>query len=135
MSDPIRGTDILLKVNTGTVAAPVWTTVGHQRDASIDESRSEIDTSSKAADYSTGIMGRRKTTISLDALYVYDDSGYVLLRAAMRNRVNIQVIVARNGSNVEYATALLLGLTINAPDDGEATYSASLTVTGDWTAA
>ena len=43
------GKDYLLKVNTGTVASPVWTQIGAQRSADLNRSADSIDVSHKTS--------------------------------------------------------------------------------------
>jgi len=130
----INGSDILLKVNTGTVGVPIWTVVGSQRNADFPEKSDFIDTSSKAARAQTGLPGRYSASVTLDALYVPSDAAYALLRSAIRNATVIQVCKAESGVNIEKADAVVVSLGPKAPDQAEATVSVELTISGGWVA-
>ena len=45
--EKITGVDILVKVNTGTEETPEWTTVGGQRNATLNLSSTGVDVTSK----------------------------------------------------------------------------------------
>ena len=78
----MNGTDVLVLVNTGTNESPVWTAVGSQRDCSFEETNEEIDMSSEDGRAKRVIAGRYASTLSLDALYVPDDTAYLDLKTA-----------------------------------------------------
>jgi len=128
----ISGTDILLLVNTGTEDAPVYEEVGGQRGATYGETTDEIDASSKDSEAFRVLAGRKKSIITLDALYIPDDACYVILRAAMRAREFILVRRSENGADVEEAQAIITNLSRNAPDNEVASLTVGLTIDGDW---
>lgn len=128
----MNGTDVLLLVNTGTPSVPVYTAVGKQRDVTFEESTAEIDVSSKDAREQEVIAGRYTASITLDQLYVPTDSGYVALQAAMRDGELILVAKQVEEVTIETADALVTSLSERAPDQGEATVSVSLTISGGW---
>jgi len=128
-----NGTDILLYANTGTPAVPTYTLVGSQRDVTFEESTEAIDTSDKSSRAFSGLPGRYKATISLEALYVEDDTAYQALRDAMRDGELILVERLESDGRDETANAIVEKLSESAPDQGEATVSISLTISGTWT--
>lgn len=128
----VRGTDILLLVNTGTELAPVYEVVAGQRGAAFGETTDEIDASSKDSPAYRPLPGRNKSTITVDSLYIPDDSSYLALKAAKRAREFILVRRQEEGSAVEEARALITNLSPNAPDNEVATLSIGLTIDGDW---
>lgn len=130
----MNGTDVLLYVNTGTPAAPVYEAVGSQRDVTFDETNAEIDMSSKDGRAFEGEPGRYKATLSLDALYVPDDDAYLALRAALRNGDLILVERLEVDGVDETANAFVTSISEKAPDQDAATISIALTVSGEWTA-
>lgn len=134
---PKNGIDYLILINTGTVAVPVWTVVGCQRDHSIDENADFIDTSCKTSNKRSGLGGRYSASLSLDAVYLFDDDAYVALQNAIRSDDGddnlVQVMQSRDGSNIEYADAIVTNISRNLPDNDVATVSMSLEITGDWT--
>lgn len=133
---PLNGTDFLVRVNTGTEAVPVWTTVAAQRDASVSESRDTIDFSSKDQDEWVGAAGRYESEVSLDGLIpVAAEAGFDALKAACRNGTLVQLQTQVAGTAKEKASAIVTQMDQEYPDQGEGTFSASFKVSGAWTAA
>lgn len=128
----INGTRVLLLANTGTDESPVYTPVGSQRDATIDESNDVIDYSSKDGRARRVGPGRYSTTISLDALYVPHNNAYLALQTASRTGALIKVAVELDEAITETAMAMVSDISGSFPDQGEATISISLDVDGEW---
>jgi len=129
----MNGTDVLLLVNTGTTAVPVYEAVGSQRDVTFDEATEEIDVSSKDSRAKRVLPGRYSATLSLDALYVWTDDGYRALRDAMRDGELILVAREDDSTTIETADALITSLSESFPDQGEGAISISMTIDGFWT--
>ena len=129
----MNGTDVLLLVNTGTAAVPVYEAVGSQRDVSFDEATEEIDVSSKDSRAKRVLPGRYSATLSLDALYVWTDDAYHALRDAMRDGELILVAREDDSTTIETGDALITSLSESFPDQGEGTISISMTIDGFWT--
>jgi len=128
----MNGADVLLLVNTGTAAVPVYEAVGSQRDVTFDEATDEIDVSSKDSRAKRVLPGRYSASLSLDALYVPTNDAYLALRSAMRD--GDLILVARQEEEVttETANALITSLSETFPDAGEGTISIGLTIDGEW---
>lgn len=131
----MNGTDVLLYANTGTAGSPTYTVVGSQRDVSFQESVAEIDVSSKDNSDQLVIGGRYSSKITLNALYVPTDTAYASLKTSFRARTLILVKVYEAAVAKEYANCLITDMSREAPDQGEAVVSVSLTVSDGWTAA
>ena len=129
----VNGADVLVLVNTGTEQAPVWTVVGSQRNATVDEATETIDISSKEQRARRIIPGRYSSTLNLDGLYVPDDTAYGLLQSAMRNGTLIQVMIQRENEQIESASGVVTSLNREYPDQGESTVSATIEIDGEWT--
>jgi hypothetical protein len=129
----INGTEVLVLVNTGTPAIPIYEAVGSQRDASFDEGDAGIDFSSKDTRAQRVGCGRYSATLSLDALYVWTDAGYRALRDALRDGELILVARQEEGATLETADARIDSISGSFPDQGEATISVALTIDGFWT--
>ena len=129
----MNGSDVLVLVNTGTDIEPEWTPVGGQRNATVDESVDVIDISSKEQRARRILPGRYSSTLSLDALYVPDNEGYLLLKQAMKNGDPIVVMLKRVNQNFRSATGYITGLSSDYPDQGEATVSITIDIDGEWT--
>lgn len=130
----LNGSDIVILANTsGDNDSPSYEVVGCQRDVTFTETRDEIDVSSKCDGARRILPGRYSASLSLDALYVPDDTAYNALREAHRD--GELVLVARQEENVtiETAKALITTMSETFPDQSEATISMSLTIDGTWT--
>lgn len=130
----MNGTDILLLINTGTDLAPNYEVIGSQRDYTQNETTAEIDVSSKDQREMRVLPGRYGSTISLNALYIDDDNGYLSLQSAMRNGTFVTVRVQEDGADIEEADAIVTALTKAGPDQDAATVSVTLRIDGAWTA-
>jgi TP901-1 family phage major tail protein len=130
----MRGVDILLMVNTGTDAVPVWTAVGGQRNATLTEESETIDITSKdsngAFEYDYGFYG---WNIDGDGVYVKNDVGFQELKDAIRNKQKIKVRIQEEGTDVEEGMALVISREFEGAYDAEVTYSVSLQGTGELT--
>ena len=129
----MNGTDILILVNVGTPAVPVYQAVGCQRDASVEEASATIDVSCKDSRAQRVLAGRYSSTISLDALYLPDDGAYHALQDANRNGDLILVAREVQGEVFETADAKIDSMSEEYPDQGEATISIAFTLDGFWT--
>lgn len=129
----MNGSDILLLVNTGTPAVPVYEAVGCQRDVTFDETTEEIDASCKDSRAKRVLAGRYASNISLDAVYVPDDDAYNALKDAMRDGELILVARQEKGVTTETANALVTSLSTVVADQDVVTISVSLSIDGEWT--
>ncbi|MED3691305.1 phage tail tube protein [Peribacillus butanolivorans] len=122
---------ILLFINTGTDAVPVYSPVGGQRNANLAEEVGEIDLTTEdsngASEFGHGLYS---ATIECDGLYIPTSTGYQGLKGAFRGRKSIKVQIQEDGENTEEATCLITNMETDAPYDGETTYTASLRVSG-----
>lgn len=122
----MNGTDILIYIDGDLV--------GSQRDVTWEETTEEIDVSSKDSRAMRVLPGRYGATISLDGLYVPDDTAFLALQTAMRTGVMVEVWRMEDSVVEESADAIVTSLSHNGPDQGEATVSISLRIDGEWTA-
>jgi len=129
----VNGADVLLLVNTGTEQTPVWTVVGSQRNATVDEATEVIDISSKEKRARRILPGRYSCTLNLDGLYVPDDTAYGLLQSAMRNGTLIQVMIQRENEQIESASGVVTSLSREYPDQDESTVTITIEIDGEWT--
>ena len=129
----INGADVLLYVNTGTADVPAYTLVGSQRDVTFDENSDEIDVSNKSSRAKRVLYGRYSAGVSLDALYVRGDGGYLALRDANRDGELILIERIEADGRDETASAMIASLSEAAPDQSDATVSISMTIDGTWT--
>lgn len=79
----VKGLNIYLKVNTGTVGSPTWTKVGGQKDATFDRGHATIDTTDKdSGGDEEHLVSTRNWSISFDAFLIEDNAGFLEVEAA-----------------------------------------------------
>lgn len=127
-----NGANLLILANTGTTESPVYTAVGSQRDASIDEASATIDYSSKESRNQRVGHGRYSGSVSLEALYVPDNTAYLALKNSLRNGTMILVAREEEDQVMETVLAKMDSLSETFPDQGEATVSMSMTIDDQW---
>lgn len=127
----VTGVDFLIKVNTGTEASPVWTAVAGQRNATLNLSMSEVDTTSKdSGGWHEGLASIRSWSIDFDSLLIEDDAGLAELENAFMNQEQVQVQLATPAGYTYTGKATLTDFSYDMPYEGEATASGTLTGTG-----
>jgi len=125
----ILGIDILVKVNTGTEASPVWTAIGAQQDATLNRSAGVIAVSTKeATGWVENIAGLKEWSIDCAALLLDSDSAFTKLEGCYNARSRVQVQFTRAGKTYT-GYAFITDFPIEAPVEGCA--SISITLTGD----
>lgn len=122
----MNGTDVLVYIEGALV--------GSQRGVTFKESNEEIDFSSKDSRAFEGAPGRYKATVSFDALYVPTDAAYQSLKDAMRDGTFVTLVRNESGADLEEAEAFVTSLSEEGPDQGEATVTCDMTITGEWVA-
>jgi len=128
----ISGNAILLRVDT--TGAGNWVSVGSQRGLDISRTTNVIDSSHKGDSHTQSLAGRRSGTITLDALYVPDDTAYNTLDAAYTAGTLASVRKYVSGVATVECSAVINDLSESHPDDDVSTISVGLTLNGDWTA-
>lgn len=120
-------------VNGSTITITVGgVAVASQRDVSVDDALAFIDTSTKDARHEDGLGGRTSGTVTLDALYIYDDAAQLAVQSARENGTEV-TLVRTDAVGTNYtATALCTGLTVNAPDQDVVTWNATFQKTSEW---
>lgn len=124
------GTDYLLKINTGTVAAPVWTLIGGQRSSDLNGTADSIDTSHKTSgkwkSTKPGLLG---WTIDLSGLMLLNDDGVAALKYAWRNRKQVNIALFYPDGKYESGWGSVTDFSLATPHDGAAEVSG--TIEGD----
>jgi TP901-1 family phage major tail protein len=121
--EPIRGVDVFIQINTGTVLSPTWTSVGGQRGGSFSGKGASLDCRSKdGLGWPNKMVGQNDWSISGDGLYAITDTGLDALRSAWLNRQQVQVRLAFNGESQTYTgMAIITQYDVDAPFDKEST--------------
>lgn len=125
MSDVQHGTDVLIYIGGVTVAG--------QRNCSIARNAETIDTSCKN-DFPnrTKKVSWRDSNVSLDGAYIDADTGYDALMAAYNAGSTVTVTELKALAVIYTATAIVTGITKNAEQGGETTFTINLDITGAW---
>ena len=121
------GKDYLLKVNTGTVAAPTWTSIGAQRSADLNRSADSIDVSHKTSGgWSAKKAGLRSWSIDLGGLMLLSDAGIEALEYAFLNgkEVNIQLVYPDGSTQAGWGS--ITDFSLSTPHDGAAEKSGTI---------
>lgn len=128
-----NGSDFLIAVNIGDSVTPVYSVVGGQRDMTIDRASDAIDVSSKDSPHAEFIPGRRSKTIQFDSLLVPNAAAYGKLAEAQENGELVRVRRKDFGQEVLEADGVVTSLSEGFPDQGAATVSASIQISGTFT--
>jgi len=129
-----NGADFLISVNIGTVASPVYSVVGGQRDLTVDQASDAIDVSSKDTPHAEFIAGRRSKTVQFDALFIPNAAAYGRLAEAQENGELVRVRRKDFGQPVKEAEGIVTSLSESFPDQGAATVSCNIQISGTFTA-
>jgi TP901-1 family phage major tail protein len=128
----MRGVDILLMIEGETNGT--FIAVGGQRNATLSEEVETIDITSKDSQgYQEFDYGLGSWKIKGDGVYVPNEAAYVALRDKMRAKQPIKVRIHEKGTATEEGTALITSRELEAPYDGEVTYSMEFQGTGKLT--
>ena len=124
----------LLKINTGTAAVPVWTTIGGQRGASLKRTADEIDVSDKVSGGWKAVKaGLRSWGIDLDGLVVLSDVGLQALEQGFMEGVEINVLLLYPDGTVQTGWGSVTDFSLDTPHDGEATLKGTIGGNGELT--
>lgn len=123
------GRAFLVQVNTGTEGAPVWTTVGSQRDATVTRALAIIDVSTKDSRNRRIKPGRYTVEIAFGHLYVAAAPELTALKNAVLNGTFTQVREMVAGAAGRVYGGYITGHVESFPDEGPA--EVSCTFTGD----
>lgn len=86
----VKGLDIYLKVNAGTVAAPNFQKVGGQKDASFDRGMGTIDVTDKdSAGEEEHLTGIKNWGISFDAFLIEDNAYWLDIEESFEARTQL----------------------------------------------
>lgn len=128
------GIDFLLYAtveNDATTGEPIWVKVGGQRGATLNRSRETIETTTK--DSSQGFRekeaGLAEWSIDADGLFLETDAGLQILEDAFMNGEKLLARFQTAAGNKYEGFTILTDYPIEAPYDGEVTYS--ITLEGD----
>ena len=79
----IKGLNIYLKINTGTVGSPSWSKIGGQKDATFDRGAATIDTTDKdSGGDEEHLASTRNWSISFDAFLIEDNAAFLEVEAS-----------------------------------------------------
>lgn len=128
----VRGIDFLVKVNTGTVQTPVWTTIGGQRNATLNLGGADVDVTSKDGnDWEEVLPGLRNWSLDFDGLWIENDTALEALETAFFGNQTVQIELTTHSGAI-YAGYALVRLKYSAPME-EATISGTFRGTGPLT--
>ncbi len=125
----VKGLAIFLKVNTGTVAIPVWTKVGGQSDATLDRGVSTMDVTDKDSTDEEHLIGIGNWGISFSAFLIEDDAGFLEIESSFDARTQLQYQIVTPTATY-MAAATVESLSVSAPLSEAGVVSFTLKGTG-----
>ena len=121
-----RGLDILLSVGE--------TSIGGQRNASIEMSTEVIDISTKTTgDWTAKMSGAKSWTSDCDGIYMDGDEGYQAALDAFINGTEVDVKIADATSTVGFSGKAITSFSFEAPYEDTVTYEMSFEGVGELT--
>ena len=121
-----------MAVNGDTITITVGgVSVASQRDVTIDDALAKIVTSTKDTRHESSIGGETSGTVTLDALYIYNDAAQLAVHAARRDATVVTLVWVDSVGTNYTATALCTGLTKNAPQKDVVTWNATFDKTSE----
>ena len=130
MGTKYAGKNLLVAVNTGTYAAPTWTTIGGQRTLDLGRSADEIETSDKtSAGWKSFLAGLKEWSLECELMIETSDAGRQAVESAFANDTRLDVAIQLNASNIYRGYANVTEFSLAAPHDDA--WSGSLTLKGD----
>lgn len=122
-----RGLDILISVG--------GTSIGGQRNASIEMSSETIDISCKTTgDWTAKMSGAKSWTSDCDGIYMDGDEGYQAALDAFMNGTEVNVKIADATSTVGFSgKAIITSFSFEAPYEDAMTYEMSFEGVGELT--
>lgn len=129
------GKDFILKINTGTVAIPTWTTIGGQRGTSLKRTADEVDVSHKTSGGWKGTKaGLRSWSVDLDGLVILSDTGLQALEQAFMAGAEVNVQLEYPDDTVQTGWGSVTDFSLDTPHDGEATLKGTIVGNGELSA-
>lgn len=127
----VNGFDVTILVQE-PAGSGAFVAVACQRGATFPEKTNAINISSKERREGVFLPGRYEATVTLEALYVPNHSGYLKMRAAMRAGEMITIKRKELGSDLESASAVITSLSPSFPDQDASVISADFQISGPW---
>jgi predicted secreted protein len=121
-----RGKDILLQINLGTISAPVWTSIGGQRDCSLGVEPKEIDASSKdSGNYELTETGRIAISIEGENVQVKKgtDNAFDACFSSVKNDTTVHLRMTESGTAVISGIFKFTKWSVSAQDEDMAMVS------------
>lgn len=129
-----RGVDILILADTAAeeATAPIMEPVGGQRGVTLSESNDTYETTNKLSpgrtrEYEVSFYG---WSLSLDGVHVAGEPAYEALRKSVRAGKAVMIQI-KDGNSIEQGLGLVTSRELEAPYDGESTYTMEIQGTGE----
>lgn len=128
----IKGVDVLIEINTGTVELPVYTKIAGQRGATLTREKSTVESTTKDSNGWQEFESSFKTwSVSTDGLIVADDEAYAKLEDSYLSDEKLLIHV-KMPSGVKYqGFAICSSIENDLPYDDEISYSTEFQGSGE----
>jgi hypothetical protein len=124
------GLDCKLYRNTGTYASPVWNEITNVADVTVQLTKGEADTSTRAGRWKTRKGTLKDASIDFQLKYVAGDTDFTALLASYTDGTSIDLLVldglvATAGSQGLRAVCEVFNFQVGQPLEGSLTYDVS----------
>jgi predicted secreted protein len=126
----VAGTDVYIKVNTGTEGAPVWTKVGGQKDATMTKNLGAMDVTDKDSQgWEESLPGNKSIDLEFDGFLIEDDAGFLEMEKGFweQKELMLQLITPAKTYQGKFR---LTKAPVKGPEGGAATASFSVKSNG-----
>lgn len=126
-----KGIDFQLYVNTGTYALPVYTVVGGQRGATLNQTKDTIESTNKTTGgYKTFEAIFKEWSIDADSMLIFEDAGFLALQAAYQDDTLLKVQIKDDAGNIFEGDVFITEMPLEFAYDDFATLTVTLQGTG-----
>lgn len=127
MAEFVKGLDFLIKVNTGTDVAPVWTAVGGQRGATLNRTSDTVETTFKGnGGFKTYAQSFKEWSVDADGIVVLNDAGYKAIEDAYMSGELVKIELSSANGRKYKGDMIVSDFPVEMPYDDMMTYSLTL---------
>jgi TP901-1 family phage major tail protein len=130
----LNGSAVLLLAQTVVGPPGTYVSVGGQTGAKIDKKAATIDITDKTMTDKAYLPTERSATVTLDSLYVPNDTAMAAIQNAYKNNTAMILERQESGTVLEYASGFVTQLSYDFKKAAAGTVAATFEVSGGWIA-